>query len=96
MIQLVTGLVSGTLTAAVLVVLIEKASLTVRRLLIGHYVATDIICTYLAYSMLPVIGLATMISSAVFCLLFTIYLYFKRQKNDYITITQLIKGVFNG
>ncbi|MAG50196.1 hypothetical protein CL621_00980 [archaeon] len=95
MIQVITGLISGTLTAAVAVVLIEKTSIIIKRLLIGHYVVTDIFCTYLAYSMLPVVGLATMISSAVFCLIFTVYLYVKRQKNDYITIAQLITGRFN-
>ncbi len=96
MIQLITGLVSGTLTAAVAIILIEKMIPSIRRLLIGHYVITDIAGTYLSYCILPVVGLATMISAATFCLLFTIYLFIRRNTKDYTTIYQLMKGSGNG
>ena len=68
----------------------------IRRLLIGHYVFTDIVGTFLAYTLLPVVGLATIVNAGVFCLLFTAYLHMKRKTTDYITVGKLIrKGVWS-
>ena len=91
MIQILSGLISGIISVIVLIVLIEKANPTIRRLLIGHYVFTDIFCTYLAYTMLPVVGLATIVNAGIFCLCFTGYLQYKRQKKDYLTLGMLLR-----
>jgi len=74
------------------VILIEKSHPTLRKLAIGHYVFTDIVGTYLAYTLLPVVGLATIVNAGVFCLLFTLYLQYKRKNIDYLTIKDLFIG----
>ena len=51
---------------------------------------TDIIGTFIAYSLLPVVGLATLISAATFCLIFTVYLHYRRSNTEWITLKDLI------
>jgi len=89
---LLGGLIAGSLTAAAFILLIEKSSYTLKRLLLGHYVFTDIVGTFLAYVALPVVGLATMINAATVCLIFTTYLYWRRQTINYLTIKDLLFG----
>jgi len=80
------------MTVIVLIVLIEKANLTIKRLLLGHYLFTDIVGTFLAYTMLPVVGVATVINASTFCLIFTGYLYYRRTTIQPITIKELVSG----
>ena len=41
--------------------------------------------------MFPVVGLATMVSTAIFCIAFTMYLKYKRTTINHITISQLLR-----
>ena len=92
MTQIIGGLISGIISVLVLVILIEKSHPTLRKLAVGHYVFTDIMCTYLAYTLLPVVGLATIVNAGVFCLLFTLYLQYKRKSTKYLTIKDMFMG----
>ena len=89
--MILTGFVAGTMTAAAFILLIEKASPTIRALLVGHYLLTDIAGTMISFSLLPVVGTATLISACTFCLIFTLYLSYKRRNTEWITISQLLK-----
>ncbi len=92
--MILTGLVAGSMTAAAFILLIEKANPTIRALLIGHYLLTDIVGTLISFSLLPVVGTATLISACTFCLAFTLYLSHKRRTAEWITLPQLMKTVF--
>ena len=87
---IISGLIAGLMTCAAFILLIEKAGPTLQALLIGHYLLTDIVGTFIAYSFMPVIGLATLVSAASFCLIFTSYLHYKRRTIQWITIKDLI------
>ena len=63
----------------------------IRKLLIGHYVFTDIMGTFLAYTLLPVVGLATIVNAGIFCIIFTAYLHMKRKTTEYITVGKLLR-----
>ena len=63
----------------------------IRKLLIGHYVFTDIMGTFLAYTLLPVVGLATIVNAWIFCIIFTAYLHMKRKTTEYITVGKLLR-----
>lgn len=89
--MILTGFIAGTMTAAAFILLIEKSSPTIKALLIGHYLLTDIIGTMISFSLLPVVGTATLISACTFCLLFTMYLHYKRRNTQWMTISMLIK-----
>jgi|TARA_Y100000310_G_scaffold269711_1_gene283085 hypothetical protein len=89
---LLGGLVAGTLTALAFILLIEKSSPKIKKLLLGHYLFTDIVGTALAYIALPVVGLATMVSASTVCILLTTYLYWRRTTIKYITIKDLLFG----
>ena len=88
---ILAGLLAGAMSAGAFIFLIEKAGPTLKRLLIGHYLFTDIVGTLLAFTLLPVVGLATLVSATAFCLIFTLYLSQRRKTLDYITISQLFK-----
>ena len=88
---LITGIITGTLTAVVFIVLLEKCGKTLQNLLIGHYLFTDIVATFLAYILFPVVGLATMISAAIFCICFTTYLHWKRKTIQHTTLPRLVR-----
>ena len=91
MTQIIGGLISGLISAIVLIILIEKANPMIRKLLIGHYVFTDIMGTFLAYTLLPVVGLATIVNAGIFCIIFTAYLHMKRKTTEYITVGKLLR-----
>jgi len=91
---LLIGFVVGLLTVFGFIMLIEKSSPLVKKLLIGHYVLTDIIGTAIAYLFLPVVGLVTLVSAGSFCLFFTMYLQYQRNTIDHITIMQLLRKRF--
>ena len=91
MIQIISGLISGVISVLVLIILIEKVNPTIRKLLIGHYVFTDIVGTCLAYMLLPVVGLATIVNAGTFCIIFTGYLHLKRKSTEYITVGTLLR-----
>ena len=90
MTTVITGGVAGLMTALAFILLIQKAGPTLQKLLIGHYLITDIVGTFIAYSLLPVVGLATLISAATFCLIFTVYLHYRRSNTEWITLKDLI------
>ena len=85
------GILVGCMTVFGFIMLIEKSSPLIRKLLIGHYLFTDIVGTIIAYTFLPVVGLVTLISAGTFCILFTGYLQYRRSTVEYLTISQLIK-----
>jgi|TARA_Y100000310_G_scaffold140482_1_gene139937 hypothetical protein len=87
---LLGGLIAGTLTSLAFILLIEKSSPTIKKLLLGHYLFTDIVGTLLAYIALPVVGLATMVNAATVCIIFTTYLYWRRTTVEYMTIKDLL------
>ena len=91
--MITVGIVAGTMTAAAFILLIEKASPTIKSLLIGHYVFTDIAGTMISFSLLPVVGAATLISACTFCLIFTLYLHYQRKHTKWITIGTLVKSL---
>ena len=93
--ELLTGLIAGGMTASAFILLVQKAGSTLKSLLIGHYLLTDIIGTFIAYSLLPVVGLATLISAGSFCLIFTLYLHYQRSNTQWQTIGMLIKSKMN-
>ncbi len=88
---LIAGLFAGAMSAIAFIFLIEKAGPTLKRLLIGHYLFTDIVGTLIAFTLLPVVGLATLVSASTFCLIFTLYLGQRRKSIDYFTLSQLIR-----
>ena len=88
---LLAGLLAGVMSAGAFIFLVEKAGPTLKRLLIGHYLVTDVVGTLLAFTFLPVVGLATLVSASAFCLIFTLYLSYRRKTIDYITISQLLR-----
>ena len=92
--MILTGLVAGSMTAAAFILLIEKANPKIRALLVGHYLLTDIVGTIISFSLLPVVGTATLISACTFCLVFTLYLSYKRRTIEWITFPQVIKNTF--
>ena len=87
----VVGLITGSMTAAAFILLVEKTPPKVKALLIGHYLVTDIVGTLIAYSLLPVVGVATLLSAATFCLVFTLYLSYKRRTTEWLTIPQALR-----
>jgi len=89
--MILTGLVAGSMTAAAFILLIEKSNPTIKALLVGHYLVTDIVGTMISFSLLPVVGTATLISACTFCLVFTLYLSYKRRTTEWLTISQLLK-----
>ena len=90
--MIMTGLVAGSMTAAAFILLIEKSNPTIKALLIGHYLLTDIIGTMISFSLLPVVGTATLISACTFCLIFTLYLSYKRRTTKWLTIGELFRN----
>ena len=52
---------------------------------------TDIMGTFLAYTLLPVVGLATIVNAGIFCIIFTAYLHMKRKTTEYITVGKLLR-----
>lgn len=95
MTTLFVGLFSGILSALALIILIEKSGEIPRALVYGHYVFVDIFATVMAYILMPVVGLATMVNISVFCITFTSYLYWRRQNSKHFTILDLILGRTN-
>tara|TARA_B100001250_G_scaffold410173_1_gene436065 strand:- start:245 stop:529 length:285 start_codon:yes stop_codon:yes gene_type:complete len=91
--MIMVGFVAGSMTAAAFILLIEKANPTIKSLLIGHYVLTDIIGTMISFSLLPVVGAATLISACTFCLIFTLYLHYQRRNAQWTTISMLVKNL---
>lgn len=88
---LIVGLVVGIMMAFAFIMLVEKAGPTLKALLIGHYLFTDIVATMISFSIFPVVGLATLATAGAFCLIFTFYLHQRRKTVNYITLPQLIK-----
>ena len=92
--MILTGFVAGSMTAAAFILLMEKANPTIKSLLVGHYLLTDVVGTMISFSLLPVVGTATLISACTFCLIFTLYLSHKRRTTEWITLPQLVKSAF--
>ena len=90
--ELLAGILSGVLSASALMILIEKMGRVPKALVFGHYVFVDIVATIGSYTLLPVIGLATLVNAAVFCIIFTTYLYWRRGNSEAFTLWQVIKG----
>jgi len=90
--ELIAGILAGTLSASALIILVEKMSRIPKGLVFGHYVLIDIVATVGSYTLLPVIGLATLVNAAVFCIIFTTYLYWRRGNSEAFTIWQIITG----
>lgn len=93
--MILTGLVAGSMTAAAFILLMQKANPTIKSLLVGHYLFTDIMGTMISFSLLPVVGTATLISACTFCLIFTMYLNYQRRNTEWITVSMLIKRTMN-
>jgi hypothetical protein len=91
MTMILSGLVSGAFTALALILLVEKSPPKIKQLLLGHYLFTDIVGTMLAYVFLPVVGLATMISASMVCVVLSLYLYLRRLNSAYTTVGQYLK-----
>ncbi|MBC8437061.1 hypothetical protein H8D85_01910 [bacterium] len=88
---ILVGILVGCMTVFGFIMLIEKSGPVIKKLLIGHYLFTDIIGTMIAYTFLPVVGLVTLISAGTFCILFTLYLQYRRATTEHMTISQLIR-----
>jgi hypothetical protein len=90
--ELLAGILAGTLSASALMILVEKMSRVPKALVFGHYVLVDIVATIGSYTLLPVIGLATLVNAAVFCIIFTTYLYWRRGNSESFTLWQVLTG----
>lgn len=75
---LTTGFVVGTMTVLVFVILVEKFPRWLKELVLGHYLASDLIFTVLALGIFPIKGILTLLSVAVVAVEFSIYLMVRR------------------
>lgn len=73
-----TGLIIGTMSFLAVVILVEKLPKKIKPFIFGHHLATDIFFSGIAFMVFPVTGAATLLSAAAFCLLFTIYIFIRR------------------
>ncbi len=80
MLPIYTGILAGILTFAAFVFLIEKMPRIFKKLIFKHYLLSDIGFTLLAFMALPVVGSATLISTSIFCILFSVYLNMNHSK----------------
>jgi len=77
--MLMVALVMGILTFTATVILIEKLPAWIRELVYGHHLLSDLLFTIVSLSVFPVTGAATLISSALYCLLISAYLSVNRK-----------------
>jgi len=84
---ILTGLLTGLLTFLAFVMLIEKMPPIMREFLYGHYLLTDVGFTVLSFLLLPVVGTSTLIATAFFCILFSLYLAVMRSVRPWRKVT---------
>ena len=73
-----TGFIIGTMSFLAIVILVEKLPLKIKAIAFGHHLLTDLLFTALAFTLFPVTGAATLLSASTFCLLFTVYIFIRR------------------
>jgi len=78
-----TGFIVGVMTFIALIILVEKLPKNVRVFIIGHHLLSDIIATLFAMMVLPVNGVVSLLSAATVCLLFTLYLVYRRKNHPW-------------
>ncbi len=75
---LINGMVVGSITVLAVIFLVEKSPKSVKSFIFGHYLLSDILGTMFALMILPVNGITSLMAAASFCLIFTLYLSFRR------------------
>jgi len=75
-----TGLFAGVLAVIGTAIIIEKVPMTLRRLVFKHYLLSDLFFTGVALLLLPVKGMATLLTSLTYMILFSLYLMRRRKK----------------
>ena len=78
--MIIGGAIAGVILAVASIFLILKLPPQLYVYCIRHYLITDIVFTWIAVGVLPVVGIATLISSGVYMLLFTIFLSMEHKK----------------
>jgi len=74
--SILSGFIIGLLIFAAAVAILIKTPPLIQRLMYKHMLVTDIIFTAIAYVLFPVVGQATLVGLAVFCILFSLYLWY--------------------
>ena len=75
-----TGLLAGLMALIGTAILIEKLSISLRRFVFRHHLITDVTFTLVGIMVLPVAGIATLITSLTYMILFSLYLSRRRRK----------------
>jgi hypothetical protein len=74
-----TGLFAGTLAVIGTSIIIEKIPIVFRRWIFKHYLFSDLFFTGVALLLLPVKGMATLLTSLTYMILFSLYLMWRRK-----------------
>ena len=74
------GIVGGVLAFMTLLFLMAKLPPAGQMFIYRHALLTDVTTTVMAYTFLPISGSATLISTGIFCLLMSIYLFIKQRQ----------------
>lgn len=70
-----SGLISGVLIFLAVAAMIEKLPPLLYKWAFQYALVTDVLFTVLSFVVLPVVGAATLVSTSVFCVIFSLYLW---------------------
>jgi hypothetical protein len=80
---LITGIAIGVMTALMFIILVEKLPPTLKELVLGHHLFSDVLFTAFTLGLLPVTGALTLLSAATVAVLFSLYLAVKRRTHPW-------------
>jgi len=80
------GIIVGVILFIAFAILIEKLPRWLKELVLGHYLLSDIVFTAMSFIAFPVVGIATLLSAGIFCILITLYLMYRRSTQAYTRI----------